>query len=323
MSDKDKLMAEDGSWGDDEKNTESVTDTANSTNEKEADEAESGPAKKAPSAKKGKAEKKAKKVKQKKSMPLGLNKYQLAGVGAVVLTLLLAVVYFVTLKPSAKKPPTAEEQLLNEGKRKQPSDRKADKSTMNDQDVSNTQNESNLIGPSQAERIEKLFAEQSDDIESLQKRLEEIQSEATGKNSGKVPEQLNRTIEQIIKNQKTLENRISRLSNGSGKEINDVKSETAELKAQMADIENTLKAIENKEKEQQAAKTQRISGNDVEIISVTNGFAFLRKVKGGEQFSLQVGESLRGYGQVSEITALGCIVVGQEMIEPIGGVCEF
>lgn len=66
----------------------------------------------------------------------------------------------------------------------------------------------------------------------------------------------------------------------------------------------------------------RVTGNDIEIVSVTSGFAFLRHIDNGEEFSLQIGEGLRGYGEVSRITTLGCIYAGTEKIEPVGGVCE-
>lgn len=66
----------------------------------------------------------------------------------------------------------------------------------------------------------------------------------------------------------------------------------------------------------------RVTGEVLHIISAAEGIAFLRRMDtNSEPFSLEVGESLRGWGRVSRVTPLGCIHIGDEVIRPANSAC--
>lgn len=65
----------------------------------------------------------------------------------------------------------------------------------------------------------------------------------------------------------------------------------------------------------------RVKGNEIQVLSATEGFAIMKRLRNGTEFTLETGEGLRGWGVITRITALGCIEIGKHKVEPVGGEC--
>ncbi len=331
----DKLMTEDGSWGDkppEEKAEDAAEAEENNVEQtdRENPEPEDGAAEKAPSKAKSKPAKQPKKKAKKPSKTVaGLNYVQIGVAVLLVLIIAAVAVYYFVVKPGAEKRQaemTPEAQLM-QGKQGGTNSSKPDANnepaTQKSNDAPAESDSNSLNGKSQLDAIEELFSKQAQQLNALQKQVNEMQMSGAG--SGGVPGELSRAITQLSQGQNKLEGEIERLSRLSGEKIQAVQQQTSRLQAEIDSISSSVADIKTTQSRTEQAQQQtqaRVTGSDIEIISVTDGFAFLRKVGNGEEFSLQVGESLRGYGEVQKITALGCIVAGSEKIEPVGGVCE-
>lgn len=127
----------------------------------------------------------------------------------------------------------------------------------------------------------------------------------------------------------------------SGKAVNDEINELKNLIAasersnrQLAQkldrVESRLKSMETPNHEavnpgahmQQDEPEPFVVGSNLELISSTEGLAFLRRISGDKTpFSLEVGESLRGWGRVTRVTSLGCIYIGDKTLEAQNAQC--
>lgn len=154
--------------------------------------------------------------------------------------------------------------------------------------------------------------------------LSENSSQDSGGSSGinsKEKEQLLSAIRKLQQSQDAINGRLSAIESNAKASVNRVAEMASRAQAEVAGLNEVVKQL--REGDVGASNRPRVQGKDIELMTVTTGYAFLRMTDDQEkQFTLQVGEPLRGYGKVERITALGCIHAGGEKIEPLGGVCQ-